>query len=685
MMKRGKDDEKFMGPMFPRLHVNDTEKGGPRAPPRNKMALYEQLSIPSQRFSPGRLPPNHTNTSNSIPPASSSQGSGHERSAFFPLHLPSSIPASQAEKRRSHQFDAINLEIPLAQLEQRKKVADEEDFSVPIFVQLEVGQCHSKIQNNIDREKINPSIPSYSGRSVKIPSTSDKGLKRTISSSFNTGQEARSQSKGNPREWISSRDDSVKSSNLLAGEKIDGPVKQANASSNQEYGDHEAPNFDKLHGDACLQVYRAWSQPELPGHGDGILDEPMRDTEKDGACQQRSGSLLGERHGSPRDPDIDNEYSADRTRGPLQRGNSDDVSETSMVDSISDLDISPDDVVGIIGQKHFWKARRAIVDQQRVFSVQVFELHRLMKVQKLIAGSPHLLIEDGAYLGKPSLKGSPAKKLPLDYIVKQPPNIVKHKDDSEKSNHKMECSAENAVVKTSISSIKNGSQPLNYGPYLPLPTDTKISPWSFPQPSGHQWLVPVMSPSEGLIYKPYPAPGFMGGGSTPLIGSFMSPSYGSHPHHQGIGVLPGTSPSSHGYFPPYSMPVMNPAVSSSPVERMNRRTGSGSQGANFNVQHQSSSQKSGSISQIMRFPASKESELQGSTANSFNESVQARDAALPLFPTTPVNPEGSSPPQDGEQPIRVIKVVPHNPRSATESAARIFQSIQEERKQHELI
>jgi EARLY FLOWERING 3 protein len=31
-----------------------------------------------------------------------------------------------------------------------------------------------------------------------------------------------------------------------------------------------------------------------------------------------------------------------------------------MVDSVSVLDISPDDVVGIIGQKHFWKARRAI-------------------------------------------------------------------------------------------------------------------------------------------------------------------------------------------------------------------------------------------------------------------------------------------------------------------------------------
>ena len=41
--------------------------------------------------------------------------------------------------------------------------------------------------------------------------------------------------------------------------------------------------------------------------------------------------------------------------------NGDSVSETSMVDSVSGADISPDDVVGVIGQKQFWKARRAIV------------------------------------------------------------------------------------------------------------------------------------------------------------------------------------------------------------------------------------------------------------------------------------------------------------------------------------
>ncbi|RZC51548.1 hypothetical protein C5167_019971 [Papaver somniferum] len=38
----------------------------------------------------------------------------------------------------------------------------------------------------------------------------------------------------------------------------------------------------------------------------------------------------------------------------------DDVSESSILNSVSSLDISPDDVVGVIGQKHLWKARKAI-------------------------------------------------------------------------------------------------------------------------------------------------------------------------------------------------------------------------------------------------------------------------------------------------------------------------------------
>lgn len=316
------------------------------------------------------------------------------------------------------------------------------------------------------------------------------------------------------------------------------------------------------------------------------------------------------------------------------------------------------------------------------------------------------MLEGSTFLGKSSLKGSSGRKLPSEYVIKPLPQIVNRKDDSEKPNHKMECSAENALVKTSLSSVKNGIQPSNYGGYLgnaqptPVTADNKMGPWCFHQSPGHQWLVPVMSPSEGLIYKPYPGPGFAGTvcggygpyGSTPISGNFMNPITA-----YGVTGAPA-------YFPPYGMPVINPTMSASAAEQMNCFPGPGSQnpdgqlsgeGANFNMQQQSScdvpNQKN--ASQGTRFKASKGSEIQGSTASSPGErargvgkgrNTEGRDA-LELFPTAPVLLEEASQPHGIDRPTRVIRVVPHNARSATESAARIFQSIQEERKQNDSI
>ncbi|XVE88765.1 hypothetical protein DITRI_Ditri19aG0095200 [Diplodiscus trichospermus] len=401
--------------------------------------------------------------------------------------------------------------------------------------------------------------------------------------------------------------------------------------------------------------------------------------------------------------------------GVINRHNS--VPGTSMVESITPLDVCPDDVVGIIGQKHFWKVRRAIVNQQRVFALQVFELHRLIKVQRLIAGSPHVLLEDTFYMGKPSLDVSPIKKLPSDYVPELP-LIVKVKENSQKPNISIECADENAVAKLPLLSADDDTskglvtQRPKYGPYsgnassTPMAANTGPSPWGF-SPPGSQWLVPVMSPSEGLVYKPY-------GGPCPPTAGFLAPVYGScgpmnlavgggdfqntaygvpASHQQGIGILPGNPPIGQTYFPHYAMPVRNPSVSSSAVEQMSPFTGVQSKGnhlstgdVNFSIAQQSScnmpSQMSRAISYCVgKLPASKESEIQGSTASSPSE--RAKGDALPLFPTEPTTQASDYNAETSGQQTRVIKVVPHSRRLATESAVRIFQSIQEERKQYD--
>lgn len=687
-MKRGKDEEKVMGPLFPRLHVNDTEKGGPRAPPRNKMALYEQLSIPSQRFKPGLVPINSSSTANVIP-TSSSQGSAQQRGMLFPHQLPPSRQA--AGKAGSCNFDSS---APLMPLEQNKK-SEEDDFRVPIF------------------------ILSSGPHSSKHVTKSDDVQRQMANSGSTVRQEARSyHNEDNLKDFVPSQEQSIKAvSNSSPMKNNEVSLTQNSTSFCHEPLDNAVNNCSRLQ--MSDHEHRAACDPKSRTNGDAILDEPSR-CKNNGNFSSAVWDYNSEEQRTLDDTESHEDRAFRLTRAEItEKG--DDASETSMVDSVSEMDITPDDVVGIIGTKHFWKARRAIVNQQRVFAVQVFELHRLIKVQKLIATSPHLLLEDNSFLAKP-IKVSSAKKLPLEYGVKGPTNTARVKNDAEKQNHKMECSAENTVGKASLSSVQNGCQLPSHRPFIQsspvtsLSGDPNLASWCFPQPQGHhQWLIPVMSPSEGLVYKPYPGPGYMAqacGGcgppvAMPMMGNFYNPAYGvpaSH-HYQGAGVPPFTTTPSgpQGHFPPYGMPILNQgAITGSAVDQVNHFASSGFHGkltgVGTNVQHQNlsnlASPKHGGANgaatpDLSKARASRESEMQASTASSPSERIRGigrGGSVLSLFPTSPVvdtSDNGTQPQDTTRLPPRVIKVVPHNGRSATESAARIFQSIQEERKQYD--
>ncbi|KAH0969014.1 hypothetical protein GBA52_029135 [Prunus armeniaca] len=135
-------------------------KGGPRAPPRNKMALYEQLSIPSQRFNPVVMPLNPNSTSSVVPSAFFDPAIYVFRGVvlkeiclfrfmFVHLHL-----LVQAEMFHARQSDGANENTPLTQPDQRKKVGEEDDFRVPVFVQSRMGLCHSKTQLVLIRKNL---------------------------------------------------------------------------------------------------------------------------------------------------------------------------------------------------------------------------------------------------------------------------------------------------------------------------------------------------------------------------------------------------------------------------------------------------------------------------------------------------------------------------------------------------
>lgn len=661
-MKGGKEEEKMTSsPMFPRLHVNDTDKGGgPRAPPRNKMALYEQLSIPSHRFNHSSLPPPQ-NARNLVAP-SSCQGNGHEGTIFSPFYTPPSAPAYAAEKRNSRSSDGENIITTKMETERRstyhvnikpsnairsvaecssskldfsniksscrKRVDDDDDFRVPTFVNPENVLYLNKETSHIDkrRQANSPrnSCPATLNVSVQLAGSCDRPLETNISDSSSVEHERR-HNKQKASDAIVMEDQTEKFlSRTGAGENLAEPSRLAAPSSDR-----------KLPGDlgVCQESC-----------GNGALDRPVARIES-----QFKASFT---HKDATAVDIcarKSDDEEDRSLDEKDADKNDETSDMSMVDPISGLDISPDDVVGVIGPKQFWKARRAIVNQQRVFALQVFELHRLLKVQKLLAASPHLLLEENSCV---------TSQKPQAQTVRQEEDVSDNPNPS--PNQNMDDQTESTGISPLPVDNPNPSQtgrPYS-GSAPPLLTpDNRLTPWSFQPPPTHQWLVPVMSPSEGLIYKPYSGP-------CPPPAGFMAPLFGNYnPMNP-----PGASSIAPSYMPtPYGVPSINPV----------------------NLQTEPNSHSSCNITfpkSNAKIHASKDNELRGSTSSSPCERARGggRDA-LHLFPIAP-DVEASAWPSrsdDKEHRTRVIRVVPRHARSATESAARIFRSIQEERQQLE--
>ncbi|KAG6389415.1 hypothetical protein SASPL_150883 [Salvia splendens] len=502
MMKRGNDGEKIMGPMFPRLHVNDTEKGGPKAPPRNKMALYEQLSIPSQRFSHSMLSHNPSNNAAGLV-SPSRQGDGNDRGMFFARQLHPMHPSDMQYSQYSE------LSTPLAQVEQRKKV-DEDDYMVPVFIQPVPAKI-DRYSNRIRQQKFSPSDPPH-------PSSKFQNAK-------GTGMFEHSGSK--------------------KGENSNEPMacqKQTVLSVSHD------PETRLRTDDSGQQELFADSRLYSDGQNSAAMGDNMAAAAKINSSDSEEASLLGEEN-IIHDLSDDMGFHGDESSRPPQKGGlerGDSVSESSILNTESALDITPDDIVVharylehclVMKFWYIWSFYFISAStngfreecQQRVFAVQLFELHRLIKVQKMIASWPNLLVEDSGFVDKPT-KPILGKKQPLDW---------NEKGNSDNPRHKKERSAENSLEKVPFSAAQNEK--------------------------GHQWLIPVMSPSEALVYKPYPAPGFPGqgcaSGPNPVPGGFLPPAFG----------LPTAMPqypfpSLHPYFP-YGKPMMSPhSVAAMPTE-----------------------------------------------------------------------------------------------------------------------
>ncbi|KAJ8756151.1 hypothetical protein K2173_024698 [Erythroxylum novogranatense] len=789
-MRGAKDEEKLASPMFPRLHVSDTEKGGPRAPPRNKMALYEQLSIPSQKFSPGSpsmlpLPPN--TGASVVPSVPRSHGYGCERSDLIPPRNPPAtthfaeknllcssrggnsngeIGSREQNSMNGANGQSLNISKPLVAVTAKSnsfqpsdfsnfknfswnKHGDENDFRVPGCVNSGAdvncdNRRHSKSQ---DLACSNLSYSMQSGKLKKGSETINLQAREYLRNQHQQNAKAFQTRMEESDSVPSLKDQTLANASASPSVRVKNieSMKQAHSLSGWDCGSNMEDVSKCLNGaNVILNQQSATTQDTTVG--DNISVESLVDRGDVNSSKSRSESnsrpSLGDDNISPKRVENCSENYGNKKHDSLQMElveRPDDVSESSMLDSRTALIVTPDDVVEVIGEKQFWKARRAIANQQRVFAIQVFELHRLIKVQKLMASSPQLLHEDDLYVGK----ASPIKKLQSEYAIEQIPLTVKPKERYQKPLPDTEFADENNVGKLPLPSVNKEinkarpSQQSNNGPpsgtplQAPVASNSNLTPWYFPPP-GNQWLVPVLSPSEGLVYKPCtgsfpPTSGYMAPvygncnpmGLTPGSGDFLNAAYGvPAPHQEGFGLVSGTPPLGQTYFLPYGMPFLNPSVSGS-VEQMNSFSAPELKdnhvavgNVNLVFPHKSSrsmpSQTSKVISRPEKSQTMKESDVQGSTASSPAENrgnalppphkestVKASDqiaqtnkqetrASDQIAQTNKQETRASDRNgQTNKQQAQVIRVVPHDPRLATESAARIFRSIQKERKHGE--
>lgn len=145
-------------------------------------------------------------------------------------------------------------------------------------------------------------------------------------------------------------------------------LKRAHSSLNQENRSSSMETLNSLHSTNSRLHQECVALRDEVAHNYSLLMETAMDIDKDNAFKVRKESCLrpslGDDNSSPKE--LENvECHEDKNERSVQVrevDKQDNVSNTYMVGSVSALAVSPDDVVGVIGEKQFWKARRAIIE-----------------------------------------------------------------------------------------------------------------------------------------------------------------------------------------------------------------------------------------------------------------------------------------------------------------------------------
>lgn len=507
------------GTLFTRLHVNESEKAGSRAPPRNKMALYEQFTVPSHRFVPSpcesaaahpypeQYEPKEYQSSHSSPCTPSVPPFIKAHNYMCPSFGTSdgtSICGNQSQEAPWQQLaagGALLDNVAAARTSSNFKCMSEKkakEFSAPVLssdtfhdktacsmLAHEQGLCGSVADNvaklvkraqiltigdglqeaaGASKAKWEESAPQTQGCSTAggesaevnrkvVFHVTDEGHKMASkqdedTSSYKPNKETSKslpgdsgcqqsgfidlrkwpQSKGSDHEGKrvhgpSTADVEIQSQCGITGECTDMGEKELNCpkeslcnashphKSLAEYSfiskkesevllsNRDTVSFTKAISEKIVGANTGEILGQMPHHSAGNKCGRFGETETPSNCSGEAAELSQHDIGTRR--------------------------SSHDLELLSAPHLSPKAVIKAVGQLRFWKARLALLRQQQIFSDQVFELHKLIEVQRLLAETPNILIDD-IYFGTGDMMqecDADAHNSPGGHVVKEYNNM----------------------------------------------------------------------------------------------------------------------------------------------------------------------------------------------------------------------------------------------------------------------
>ncbi|CAM6087338.1 unnamed protein product [Calypogeia fissa] len=487
------------GALLPRLHVKETKRVGPRAPPRNKMALYEQFTFPSNRYVPPSLPLPALKTPTTYGP----QRSSYDCSMFYgpppaigvmpwmpwmpysemytgsyfggqpsvngsssstvvdcegDLGQASAVPADSgrpSSNAASHMSPWVSSHSNEKNVSS-KKARSNNDRTVPVYTppvasssgpptpvlgsnQLTARAGHQdKVDTASTTEPVSVSSDRHGETSASLATSRPNGGSHPSSGAPKGGKKADQFRKGGNKDQGDEDESELLESTIVEKERDSMTLQkshpghsdshysvaqyvltqrkgsQADASSDVEGLKGRNSSGECLTGieeDNRGQPSKVGHKARSTPHGAQALASALTTiTAEETAKKENRRHDTGDQGSKKQTHESDlKSISSAGSGDDLEITSSAEVSEVSQSDeglsdraesdagdaSVFETDpgrvrhlLAPKDIVNAIGEQEFWRARKLILRQQKIFSAQLFELHRIVKVQQLLASSP---------------------------------------------------------------------------------------------------------------------------------------------------------------------------------------------------------------------------------------------------------------------------------------------------------